>query len=379
MKILQTTYVRGIAGSENFLLNAIPGLLQKGHEVAFLMLYVVEEETQALAKILDERNITYYKIDIRRQKLVTALPKIARLMKQYDVSNSHLLHADFALSLAKRFFARKTVLVSGKHGYEEWYINTHGFDPAHTVKNKYWRISKMAEANTNRSFAISKGIQNMFIGADISPKNKIDLIYYGFEFDSNFSYKTELRFGEQQLCIVGRLTAFKGHRFAIEALRILKPDFPELKLVIVGWGELEAELKSLVKEKGLEENVVFTGFQKNARDYMYSSDIILLPSISEGFGIVLAEAMSVKRPIVAFDVPSPNELLEQEKSGILVPPYNEVKYAEAIANLLRDEQKRKEIAEEAYATLNRDYRLDGMIAKLEAFYEQALRDSIQKM
>lgn len=378
MKILQSTFVRGIAGSENFLLNAIPGLIQKGHHVEFLMLYVVEEETTALSKILDEKKIAYHKFDISKRKLLSSLPKIARLMKRFDVTNSHLLHADFTHALAKMFFARKAVLVSGKHGYEEWYINTHGFDPKHKTKNTYWRTSKFAERFINRSFAISKGIQNLFIGATISKKDKIDLIYYGFEFDASFSYNEALRFGNPQLCIVGRLTAFKGHRFAIEALRILKENYPDIKLVIVGWGELENELKALVIEKGVQENVIFTGFQKNARDYMFTSDIILLPSISEGFGIVLAEAMSVKRPIVAFNVPSPSELLENGVSGTLVEPYDTAKYAAAITQLIENPAEQQKLAANAYEVLTRDYHLTTMIDKLEEFYKLAVREGKHK-
>ncbi|TNE54210.1 MAG: glycosyltransferase family 1 protein [Bacteroidetes bacterium] len=372
MKILQATYVRGVAGSENFLLNAISGLKAKGHQVEMLILYVDQQETEAFKKLLDERAIKHHSFDIKGFSLLKSLKGIAKLCRHFDLINSHLLHADLTLSLAKRFFHRKMILVSGKHGYEEWYINKFGFDPKHKTKNKYWYISRLAEKNTNRSFAISKGIQNLFIGADISPTNAIDLIYYGFEFDNQFKNDPNLRFGPQQLCIVGRLTAFKGHRFAIESVEILKDEFPEIKLVLVGWGELEQELKQMVQDKGLEDNVIFTGFQKNARDYMASSDIILLPSISEGFGIVLAEAMSVKRPIIAFDVPSPSELLENNISGVLVPPYDVPKYATAIRSLLLAPEHQQKLAEKAYEMLQDKYHLSRMIRQLEEFYLRAI-------
>jgi glycosyltransferase involved in cell wall biosynthesis len=373
MKVLQVTYVRGVAGSEKFLLNAIPGLRGRGHQVDCLILYAVESETLDFQELLQKENITYFLFPIAGLKLLTSLPKLGKRMLEYDLVNSHLLHADLTMSLAKRFFARKTVLVSGKHGYEEWYNNHFGFDPKHKVKNKYWRVARFAESRINAAFVISKGLENLYTGLGICQPSTTQLIYYGFEFDPLVPYEERYRFGNPQLCIVGRLTGFKGHRFAIAALELLKEEFPEIQLVIVGWGELEDELNELVNTKGLTEHVTFTGFQPNPRSYMVASDVVLIPSVSEGFGIVIAEAMSVRKPIVAFNVPSPSELLVHEESGLLVEPFSIEQYAGMIASLLTDQKKATTIAEQAYQVLTSDYSLEKMIVGLEQFYEKNRR------
>lgn len=369
MKILQSTYVRGVAGSERFLLNAIPALKKRGHVVECLILYAVEEETLGFQQLLKDEGIQFHLFPISRFKLIRSLPGIGKLMKQFDVVNSHLLHADLTLSLSKRFFARKTRLVSGKHGYEEWYNNQYGFDPQHKVKNRYWRVARFAELNINASFAISKGLQQLYIGLGIC-KSTTSLIYYGFNFEACPFIEEKYRFGTPQLCMVGRLTGFKGHRFAIEAVEKLIPSFPGIQLVIVGWGELEAVLKQSVEDKQLQNHVVFTGFQPNPRSFMVASDAVLIPSVSEGFGIVIAEAMSVKRPIIAFNVPSPSELLEHEYSGMLAQPFDIDQYAEMIRILLLDQNKATAIAENAYQVVSNTYALDKMIDGLEAFYNQ---------
>ncbi|HLP56495.1 MAG TPA: glycosyltransferase [Fluviicola sp.] len=369
MKILQVTYVRGVAGSEKFLLNAIPGLKQRGHEVDCLVLYAVESETLVFQQLLAEQGINCYLFPISGLKLLTSLRGIGKLMRTYDVVNSHLLHADLTMSLAKRFFARKTFLLSGKHGYEEWYNNQFGFDPKHKVKNKYWRVARFAESRINASFAISKGLQHLYTGLGICPAETTQLIYYGFRFEP-VSFEEQYRFGNPQLCIVGRLTAFKGHRFALSALELLKEQFPEMKLVIVGWGELEEELRESVTQKGLTGQVIFTGFQPNPRSYMTASDVVLIPSVSEGFGIVIAEAMSVRKPIVAFNVPSPSELLVHEKSGLLAEPFDIEQYAGMIADLLTNKEKAAAIAEEACHVVTTAYALENMIDGLELFYQR---------
>ncbi|MES2555991.1 MAG: glycosyltransferase family 4 protein [Bacteroidota bacterium] len=370
MKILQVTYVRGVAGSEKFLLNAIPGLKQRGHEVDCLILYAVESETVGFQQLLQEENIMYHLFPIAGFKLMTSLPKLGKLMRKYDIVNSHLLHADLTMSLAKRFFARKTVLLSGKHGYEEWYNNQFGFDPKHKVKNKYWRVARFAESRVNASFVISKGLQELYTGLGICRSETTQLIYYGFQFDPVVPFEERYRFGNPQLCIVGRLTGFKGHRFAISAVELLKEQFPEIQLVIVGWGELENELRESVAQKGLAEHVTFTGFQPNPRSYMVASDVVLIPSVSEGFGIVIAEAMSVRKPIVAFNVPSPSELLVHQESGLLAEPFDIDQYAGMIATLLTDKEKADAIAEKAYQVVTTDYALAKMIDGLDQFYKQ---------
>ena len=74
MKVLQVTYVRGVAGSEKFLLNAIPGLRDRGHQVDCLILYAVESETLAFQELLQKENITYFLFPIAGMKLLTSLP-----------------------------------------------------------------------------------------------------------------------------------------------------------------------------------------------------------------------------------------------------------------------------------------------------------------
>jgi glycosyltransferase involved in cell wall biosynthesis len=83
--------------------------------------------------------------------------------------------------------------------------------------------------------------------------------------------------------------------------------------------------------------------------------------------------MSVRKPIVAFNVPSPSELLVPEESGLLVEPFSIEQYADMIASLLTDQEKATTIAEQAYQVLTSDYSLEKMIVGLEQFYEKNRR------
>ncbi len=108
--------------------------------------------------------------------------------------------------------------------------------------------------------------------------------------------------GEYDLCFVGRLTAVKEPKKFLHFIDGLKVKKPDIKAVIVGDGELKEELLSLVTQLGLEDNVVFAGFQRNPYKFMKSSKVLVMTSSVEGFGLVAVEAMILGLPVVAFPV-----------------------------------------------------------------------------
>lgn len=130
--------------------------------------------------------------------------------------------------------------------------------------------------------------------------------------------------------IVGRLVPVKGHAVLLAAMAQLD-DVPQLKLVIVGTGTLEAELKAQVSQLGLSDRVHFTGFRRDIPDIMQNLDALTMASFTEALPYVVLEAASYARPLVVTAVGGLKTLLEDGKTALLVPP-NE---AEAHANALR--------------------------------------------
>ncbi len=379
MKILFAQKIVGIAGSENYLLNMIPAMKRKGIEVEFLCLYPVNKEGSYndFNAVLQSHGVKIHKVCYVKNPTIKVLKEIAQIIQStnYDIVHSHLIHADLFLALAKLFYVRGLVLVSTKHGYEENYNNKFGFDPKHKKLNKYFITAWLAEKMMNRSFAISKGLYNLYSGLGICNKKKLDMIHYGFDFDEIKSKKNDVnqfRLAKHQLVLVGRLTGFKGHRFAFQAIAKLKNTIPDLKLIVVGSGELEEELKSMVKNLNIEQQVCFIGYHPEGRKFMYHSDIVLIPSVAEGFGVVVLEAFSVKKPIIAFDVPSLHEHIISEESGVLIEPYNTTIYANQIERLLKNSALRIKFSEKSYQKLISYYSLNRMVDETVSFYENTL-------
>lgn len=138
------------------------------------------------------------------------------------------------------------------------------------------------------------------------------------------------------LLTVARLTKEKGHRFLIEALPGLLVEWPSLVCLFVGEGDRRAALQALVREKGVERFCRFAGSQNNLADWYAVADVVVLPSLSEGFPFVLLEALAMSRPVVATAVNGVPEIIHDGSTGLLVPPGDPPALEEAILTMLRD-------------------------------------------
>jgi glycosyltransferase involved in cell wall biosynthesis len=376
MRILHVQRVRGIAGSENYLFQILPALAKAGVEVAFLLLSKRGEEAANAPFISRVRamGIPLDEVHFGGSDNLTVIPNIrqAVLRSGCDIVHTHLVHADALLAMVRLTMPRM-VLVSTKHGYEESYNNDHGFDPSHRRKDVYFRACQFSERLTSASYAISHGLRRFFVEGGISSP-RMEVIHYGFDF-STVAYDPDAaryRMGNPQLVIVGRLVRFKGHRYILDCMPALRARFPGIRLVIVGSGPLEDQLRQEIAARGLEDSVTLAGYHPNAHDYMRASDVVLVPSVSEGFGAVFLEAFNNHRPVVAFDVPAANEIVESGVSGVLVPAYDTAAMTDAIAALLEDAPRRQALAAAGHARLTSYFCRDRMARETVAFYERTL-------
>ncbi|MBC7119211.1 MAG: glycosyltransferase family 4 protein, partial [Methanobacteriaceae archaeon] len=177
------------------------------------------------------------------------------------------------------------------------------------------------------------------------PQDKIMITYNMVDTETfnpqiKSSFKKEIGTKKPIILFVGNLVPQKGIEYLIKAKKYLKKDS---KLVIVGGGPLLKKLKDITKKENIKD-VLFTGPRTDINNIMAAADIIVLPSISEGFPIVLLEAMAMGKPVVATKVGGIPEIVD-EKVGILVEPKNPRRLADAIEKLLSDEKLRKKLGE----------------------------------
>ena len=170
---------------------------------------------------------------------------------------------------------------------------------------------------------------------------------------------------------VGRFEPVKGHVHLLEAFSALAPRFPDLYLALVGDGELLPELRSRASRGGLAARVLFLGWRDDVAALLRALDLFVFPSLNEGMGRALVEAMAAGLPIVASRAGGIPDVLEQGEAGMLVEAGSAEALAHGIETLLLDPTLRVRLGKTARDRA-RSYSAEGMLQEIEAVYRQLL-------
>jgi glycosyltransferase involved in cell wall biosynthesis len=176
----------------------------------------------------------------------------------------------------------------------------------------------------------------------------------------------------RSIATVANLRREKSHETLLAAAAILRPEFPDVRYQIVGSGPRRAELEALARAKDLQEQVTFLGHRDDVAALLAAADLFVLPSRSEAFPNSVVEAMAAGLPVVACAVGGLLELIDDGRTGLLVPPDDPVALAGALRRLLADRPAADRIGAAARAEVAERYSFDGMVASFEALYLSAL-------
>lgn len=187
--------------------------------------------------------------------------------------------------------------------------------------------------------------------------------------------KKELRLQKDNIIVgmVGRLEHIKGVRYFIEAALWILEKFDHVKFVLVGEGSLKKELLEKINEKELSKHFVFCGWRDDAIDIMGVMDVLVLASLNEAVGLVLLEAQSIGVPVIATKVGGIPEVVDDGNSGILVEPKDVKQLFNALAILIEDDSKRKEMAVKAREFVQNKYDIDDLCFILMKTYESLFK------
>src|SRR3989344_6123314 len=160
--------------------------------------------------------------------------------------------------------------------------------------------------------------------------------------DNNFIFLT-----------VGRLVAVKNISLQIRAMAEVAKKYPNVELIIVGDGPERKNLELKIKNLKLQNYIKLLGWQNNPEEFYSQADAFLLTSDYEGWGIVAVEAANYGLPIIMTNVGCAGELIENEKSGLVVPVNNQIKLEEAMVRIIKDDSLRKKLAEGALSAIKK--------------------------
>jgi glycosyltransferase involved in cell wall biosynthesis len=230
----------------------------------------------------------------------------------------------------------KPLVITG-HGYDvyklpfysEWWTNE-----IRIIGNSANLVITVSEGNRKKLLEI--GIPNAKI--KILPNGSNSKLFYKLD---KALIRKEKGIPEQSkvLVSVGNLEEVKGHKDLIEAVKYLKKEYPEILCYIIGGGSLQDYLKSLIRECDLEDNVFLVGYltHEKINKWMNLSDLFVLPSLQESFGIVQLEAFATGTPVIGTRTVGSRELIKSDENGLLTSIGNPKEMAENIKKGLERE------------------------------------------
>jgi glycosyltransferase involved in cell wall biosynthesis len=163
------------------------------------------------------------------------------------------------------------------------------------------------------------------------------------------------------------LLPIKGPMHLLNAMESVWQDYPEATLVFVGKGDLEAELRAKALQMGVSGRVKFLGWRDDIPEIMKILDVFVLPSLNEGMGRVLVEAMAAGRPVVASRVGGIPDLVKHGENGFLVEPGDENGVSAAIKKLLADKIMRDQMGEKG-RIMAQAFSVENMVDKIDSLY-----------
>ncbi|MCC7417599.1 MAG: glycosyltransferase [Acidobacteria bacterium] len=167
---------------------------------------------------------------------------------------------------------------------------------------------------------------------------------------------------------VAALVPHKGQRYLIEAARLVVRELPDARFLILGEGELREQLERQVREHRLEKHVLLPGFRPDVIGWIKNFDLFAMSSITEGLGTSLLDAMACSRAIVATSAGGIPEIVEDGRTGLLVPPRDHAAMARAIVRLLTDAGERRRFGEAGQARVAERFTVERMVEETAGVY-----------
>jgi len=355
-KILHIITSLGIGGAENLLLSYLKNLDKKKY--SFYVCCLRDKPDDLNIEISNYAQIINLKMKSKFNPIVIFhLLKVIKEI-QPEIIHTHLFQPRIYTTFAHLLY-RRGVLITHKHSI----VNPR--------KHHIFMLLEIATILFNKKvIAISESVKQSLCKYEFIPNSKIFVLTNSIDylkFNEVFRHRTYPLDKSIVIGTVSRVERVKGINYLLIAMKIILKKYPYSKLEIVGEGSELDELKLLSKKLGISNSVIFFGKLANPIPNYGRMDVFVLPSLLEGFGLVLLEAMAAGIPIVATNVHGIKEVVIDGKSGILIPPKNPEAIAKAVTRIIEDPQIHKDLVEEGFNRA-RLFDIQEHLLKLENLY-----------
>jgi L-malate glycosyltransferase len=349
-------------GTERHVLSLVNGLRDR-YQISLLAPVGMGSD---LFQHLGDRYFKFERLDFNLVNGLTQFQStIRQIQRSQPIDLVHVHGAHEFIFLAKLGLGFKSIpILFTVHGY-------HGQGTEFSYRAACWFINRFAQGaiavcEAEKAILIEKGIDSQ----------KLNLIYNGVAAGivnepRSQQLATQFKLDPQQQIIIGtaaRLYPAKGLRYLIQAFAQLKNE-RELRLVIAGTGELEAELKQLCLDLEISEQVIFAGYLDNLPDLLELFTIFVLPSLQEACSLACAEAMAQKKAVVGTNVGGISEQVSDGETGFIVPPQDVAALAAKLSTLIAEPELIARFGKNGSDRYQQLFTLEKMLEKTISAYD----------
>ncbi len=347
LKILQVCSAsQAIYGAVQSLMVLAKAQREAGHSVEFLTF-----KGRKFGEQVREEGFVVHEVAVRTKIDPLAILRMRRLMKvgRFDIVHTHLSTSSVNGCLAARAAGLPSV------------ATVHGMS------------SKISFAAATHMISVSNEIKRHLV-AQGAKAEQISVVYNGYSLVNEPNLPRMDCDPFPVLGTIARVTPLKGIEDAIRAVAILQSKFPTISYIVVGDGVGVDPCKALALELGVSERVHFVGYRKDIEKYLARMDLFVFPSLKEGMGIALVEAMAQGLATVATDIGGIPEVITPD-CGILVPAQSPETLAEKVEGLLTDTARREEMGRNARLRAQNVFSVEAMEQATDKVYRTLLQDS----
>ncbi|MFC1754568.1 glycosyltransferase family 4 protein [Thermoproteota archaeon] len=366
MNILYITTHLNRGGIVSYLLSLAVQLKKRGHEI------VVASSGGECEELLSKNSIRHIRIPISTKNNISPKVFISYFILKRFIHGSNqkidVIHAHTRVTQVLSFLLSRRLnipLITTCHGF---------FRPR-------WH-RRIFPCWGDKVIAISSQVRTHLM-ADFNVEEKmIALIHTGVDLqkfkvrtpEEVKTLKREIGIGQNSLVIgsAARFSDVKGLEYFIRAALHVRKEKEDIRFLLVGYGKDEDRLRHIAKDLNIEDTVIFYKPVREIQEYLCVMNIFVMPSIQEGLGLSILEAQAQKIPVIASRVGGIRDIIDDNITGILVSPRDELAISRAILHLLRSEGQYKEFQQNAYEKLTREFSLYKMINETEKIYEDLI-------
>jgi glycosyltransferase involved in cell wall biosynthesis len=304
-------------------------------------------------------------------KDIIALIQLYKYIKKgsYDIVHTHSSKAGLLGRLAARLAGVKHIIHT-PHGHI--FYGYYG----KLLSSIFILLERYAARFTENIITLTKAGKEEHVKYKIASADKFVTIHSGLELNSWQPAYTRKEVIEEfsisnSNTIVGtvaRLVPIKGHEFLVKAAPLVLQHYPNTTFLLIGDGPLRKQLENLAQQLNVFDKIVFSGMREDIPRLLNAIDIFVLPSLNEGMGRVIIEAMTLAKPIVASRVGGVADVVEDGSSGLLVPPADPEALADAICQVMRNSSLSSKLSSHAVSRSKKFSHIE-MIRQLEILYK----------